>query len=98
MKQNKAVEALDKLSESSRMLEHLQLSMEEMDDCVSTIRAQLEADQKTIEELSVALGRQTENISFILNRMEMPYQWYDKFAGELKQDLQALANTKGKTE
>lgn len=39
-----------------------------------------------------ALSRQADNMAFILNRVDLPPQWHDKFTKELEQDRAALAS------
>lgn len=54
----------------------------------------IEALSAENERLRSALSRQCDNIAFILNHMSIPDNWYEKFTHELKEDRQALGETK----
>jgi len=43
-----------------------------------------------IERLREALDRQCDNIAFILNRVDLPKTWFEKFDSELSEDRKAL--------
>ena len=43
-----------------------------------------------VERLRKALSRQTDNMAFVLNRVSLPVQWYEKFDSELTQDRATL--------
>jgi hypothetical protein len=41
-------------------------------------------------KLAAALARQADNMAFVLNRVPMPDDWYEKFQNELVEDRQVL--------
>lgn len=53
----------------------------------------LEAAAALRQEPSVdaAFRRQTDNLAFILNRVDLPPAWFEKFDRELAEDRQAIA-------
>lgn len=57
-------------------------------DQAATAITDLEA---LVGELGEALSRQGDNMAFVLNRVTLPYQWYEKFTTELEQDRATLA-------
>jgi len=58
-----------------------------------TLLDQAEADRARIAELEGALGRQTENMAFVLNRVDL-HKWHDRFEQEMTED-RALSHTGG---
>lgn len=47
-----------------------------------------------VHRLLVALINQTDNVSFILNRVNLPDFWFDKFSEELDNDRNVIKQTK----
>lgn len=44
----------------------------------------------TIETLRAALSRQSDNMAFVINHMDLPPQWHLKFTKELDEDRASL--------
>jgi hypothetical protein len=45
-----------------------------------------------VAELEAALSRQAANMSFVLNRVSLPLQWFDLLSRELAEDRNILAS------
>lgn len=58
-------------------------------------KKKLTSSEKERERLMGALTRQSDNMSFILNKMPLPDYWYMKFRDELRIDREALKTEKG---
>lgn len=59
-------------------------------DLVPDLIAALKASEARVKELEEAVSRQCDNMAFVLNRVNIPPQWFRKFDDELAEDRAAL--------
>lgn len=86
----------DNVTDIVGLLEALAGDCEETDgwqDAAPTCRqaaTQLATLRKQLENAREAFGRQADNMAFVINHMDLPPQWYEKFTKELEEDREAL--------
>jgi hypothetical protein len=58
---------------------------------LAAVIAERDAARAQAAALAEALTRQTDNMAFVLNRVDVAEQWFDRFGSELRDDRAALA-------